>query len=69
MARFDTTLVILQFVDRAEFVRQDPAVVKAAKEARADITQAGHSGYALLRETRAAWLRSVRGASVEPLRT
>lgn len=68
MARIDTALLILQatdIVDLARFVRQDPAVVKKAKEARADIAQAGHSTYALLRETRAAWLRSARGASVE----
>lgn len=69
MARIDTALLILQatdVVDRAKFVRQDPAVVKTAKQARADIARAGHSTYALLRETRAAWLRSARGASVEP---
>jgi hypothetical protein len=65
MARIDTALLILQATDigdRARFVRQDPAVVKAAHEARAHIAQAGHSTYALLRETRAAWLRSARGA-------
>ena len=72
MARIDTALLILQatdIVDRARFVRQDPAVAKAAKKACADIAQAGHSTYALVRETRAAWLRSARGASLEQLPT
>lgn len=66
MARIDIPHLILQATDnvhRAELVRQDPAVVKAAKEARADITQAWHSTCALRRETCAAWLRSDRGAS------
>lgn len=65
MARVDTALLILQATDiagRANSVRQDPAVAKAAKEARADILRAGHSTRVLLRETRAAWLRSTTGA-------
>jgi hypothetical protein len=70
MARINTPLLVLQATDiggRANFVRHDPAVVQAAKQARADIDQVRHSTYALLRETRAAWQRSARGPSVEPL--
>jgi hypothetical protein len=70
MARIDTARLVLQVTeigDRANFVRHDPAVVKAAKQARADIAQAGHSTYALLRETRAAWERSARGPLAAPV--
>ena len=61
MGRINTALLIAEAVgaaDRANFVRQDPAVVKAAKQALADVTQAGRSLGELILETRAAWHRS-----------
>jgi hypothetical protein len=61
MARINTASLIIQatdVADRANFVRKDPAVVKAAKEAQADLTQALRSTHTLLRETRSAWQRS-----------
>lgn len=70
MGRIDTALLVLQATDigvRANFVRHDPAVVKAAKEARADIAQAGRSTNVLIRETRAVWRRSARGPSLSSL--
>ncbi|WP_205351530.1 hypothetical protein [Mycobacterium bourgelatii] len=64
MARINTALLIAQqaaiVADRANFVRQDPAVVKAAKQARADLVQAGRSATTLLQETLASWQRSDR---------
>jgi hypothetical protein len=61
MARVNTAVLIAQaasVADRANFVRQDPAVVKAAKQARADVAQAGRSANTLLQEARASWQRS-----------
>lgn len=61
MARLNTALLIMQateVADRANFVRKDPAVVKAAKVAREDIVRAGRSTYTLAQETRSAWDRS-----------
>lgn len=61
MGRLNTALLIMQatdMADRTDFVRKDPAVVKAAKEACTDIAQAGRSTHALFRETRSAWERS-----------
>lgn len=61
MARLNTARLILQATeaaDRANFVRQDPAVVKAAKVAHEDVVRASKSTYALARETRSAWRRS-----------
>ncbi len=63
MGRINTALLIAEAVgaaDRANLVRQDPAVVKAAKQALADTVQAGRSTTALILETRAAWRRSAR---------
>jgi hypothetical protein len=63
MARIDTAVLIAQaamVADRANFVRQDPAVVKAAKQALADVAQAGRSANTLLQETLASWQRSDR---------
>jgi hypothetical protein len=60
MAHVDTASLIAQAVDaaqRANFVRQDPAVVKAAKQALGDIARAGNSTTKLLFETRDAWQR------------
>jgi hypothetical protein len=62
MARINTAVLIAQAAvvaaDRANFVRQDPAVVKAAKQAWADFAQAGRSASTLLQETHASWQRS-----------
>lgn len=61
MARINTAALIAQAAiaaGHANFVRQDPAVVKAAKQARADIVQAGTSARSLLFEARASWHRS-----------
>lgn len=61
MARINTVLLIAQVainVDRANFVRHDPAVVKAAKQALADGAQAGHAVITLVHETRSSWRRS-----------
>jgi hypothetical protein len=60
MARINTAVLIAQaasVADHANFVRQDPAVVKAAKQALADFAQAGRSANTLLQETRASWQR------------
>ena len=64
MARLNTADLVAQAVSaaqRANFVRQDPAVVKAAKQALGDIARAGNSTTELLFETRGAWKRSDRG--------
>jgi hypothetical protein len=64
MARINTPVLIAAqaaiVADRANFVRQDPAVVKAAKQARADFAQAGRSANMLFQETHASWQRSDR---------
>jgi hypothetical protein len=63
MARINITVLIAQAAiaaDRINVVRQDPAVVKAAKQLRADVAQAGRSADTLLRETRASWRCSDR---------
>lgn len=70
MARIDTALLVSQatgFGGRTNALSHDPAVLKAAKEARAHIVRAGNSTHALLRETGAAWQRSGRRRSAEPL--
>jgi hypothetical protein len=46
--------------DRANLVRQDPAVLKAAKQALTNVVQAGRSTNDLFLDTRAAWRRSDR---------
>lgn len=43
---------------RVNLVRQDPAVVKAAKLAGADIAEAGRSTAKLLQEVHFAWRRT-----------
>ena len=63
MAHINTADLVAQAVNaaqRANFVRQDPAVVKAAKQALGDIARAGNSTTELLFETRDAWQRSDR---------
>lgn len=63
MAHINTALLVAQatdFAGRANEVRQDPAVIKAAQEALVDIAQAGRSATALSRELRSAWQRSAR---------
>lgn len=62
MARINTAVLLAQAAvtaGHANFVRQDPAVVKAAKQVRADILQAGTSAHNLFLEARASWHRSV----------
>lgn len=64
MARVNTARLAAQASDfalRADFVRTDPAVVKAAREASRDIAQAGRSTRTLIRESRSAWLRYEQG--------
>lgn len=60
MARIDAAILIAEAVDRTNFVRRDPAVVKAAKQAAADVRQAVRSVAELTAETGAAWQRSKR---------
>lgn len=63
MSRINAAVLVAQAVragERANFVRHDPAVVKAAKQAFSDATQAARSTTELLLETRAAWQRSDR---------
>jgi len=64
MAHLNTADLVAQAVSaaqRANLVRQDPAVVKAAKQALGDIARAGNSTTKLLFETRDAWQRLDRG--------
>lgn len=61
MAHVNTAVLVTQaaiVADRANLVRQDPAVVKASKQARADVAQAARSTHMLLQEARASWQRS-----------
>lgn len=63
MARINNAVLIAQVAlaaDRANFVRQDPAVVKAAKQAFADVGQAGRSVAVLAEEARVSWQRHAR---------
>jgi hypothetical protein len=64
MAHLNIADLVAQAVSaaqRANFVRQDPAVVKAAKQALGDIARAGNSTTKMLFETRDAWQRLDRG--------
>ncbi len=61
MARINTNKLIIQatdVTDRANFVRTDPAVVKAWKEASSDIHQAVRSSTVAVLETQSAWRRA-----------
>jgi hypothetical protein len=61
MARLNTGRLVEQateFAGRTSFVCQDPAVAKAARTARVDVTQAAKSTAVLIREGRSAWRRS-----------
>jgi len=61
MSRIDTAKLINQatdFADRANVVRQDPAVVKAWKEASSDLVQAGRSTSRAISETSSVWRRA-----------
>jgi len=63
MAHLNITDLVAQAVNaaqRANSVRRDPAVVKAAKQALLDIARAGSSTTELLIETRDAWQRLER---------
>lgn len=63
MAQIKTAALIAQaavMADRVNFVRQDPAVIKAAKQARADVAQAVRSVHDLLQEGGASWRTSDR---------
>lgn len=63
MSRINTALLVMQVAEygsRANVVRQDPAVVKAAHEAGVDIARAAKSTFILGTEIRGAWHRSTR---------
>jgi len=63
MARINTLFLAAQVagaaegVARANRVRQDPAVVKAAKTAMVDVAQAGRSVSKFAYETQSSWRR------------
>jgi hypothetical protein len=60
MARINRALLAAQVGDnvyRANLVRKDPAVVKAASQAKADTDQALRSVGALVREAGHSWAR------------
>ena len=61
MAHLNAALLVQMATtaDRANFVYQDPAVRKAAKQASADVKAAGRSCAELLNEASASWRRSV----------
>ena len=54
---------------RANQVRTDPAVVKAAKDAWGDVKDARHSCTVLAREANAAWQRTRTGEAQQADRT
>lgn len=61
MARINTGRLVIQatdIADRANFVRTDPAVVKAWKEASSDLHQAVRSTTVAALETKSAWGRA-----------
>jgi len=67
MARINTSQLInhanhiggiIDMSDRAYQVQQDPAVRKAWRECRSDVTRAGKSLAMAAMETRAAWCRT-----------
>jgi len=60
MARINTTVLTEAAIaaHRVNVVRQDPAVVKAAKLAGVDIAQAGRSTARLVHEAHSAWRRT-----------
>jgi hypothetical protein len=61
MARINTSKLIVQatdIADRANFVRKDPAVVKAWNQAGSDVHQALRSTTVAVLETRSAWGRA-----------
>ncbi|RYF60606.1 MAG: hypothetical protein EOO27_05200 [Comamonadaceae bacterium] len=61
MTKLNTGLLIIQAtanLKRADEVRKEPAVVKAATQFRDDAKAAADSGAALMREAQAAWKRA-----------
>ncbi len=61
MARINKAAVLLEATEaarRVHFVSQDPAVIKAAKQAGQDLAQASRSCSALGTEIRSSWKRS-----------
>jgi hypothetical protein len=61
MTRINTAKLVgeaTDFADRANFVRSEPAVVKAWKEASSDLHQAARSTNVAFLETKSAWERS-----------
>lgn len=61
MARINTNNLINQATDlgdRVNFVRKDPAVVKAWKEASSDVQQAVKTTTVAVLETKSAWGRA-----------
>lgn len=61
MSHINTTRLIAEATHlayRADYVRQDPAVIKAAKTAVRDISQAARSTVDLAQEVSQSWMRS-----------
>jgi hypothetical protein len=61
MARINKAAVVREATDvarRVYFVSEDPAVIKAAKQAGQDLAQAARSCAALGGEVKASWARS-----------
>ncbi len=61
MARINTSRLVFQatdVADRANFVRTDPAVVKAWKVASSDLNHAFRSTTLAVLETKSAWGRA-----------
>lgn len=61
MARIDKQAVLSEATEaarRVQFVRKDPAVIKAAKQAGQDLVQASVSFSALVAEVKGSWARS-----------
>ena len=56
----DAGTTVLDVADRANFVRSDEAVQKAARQAMEDTRRAARSGAQLAAEARSAWHRSPR---------
>lgn len=61
MSHINTARLIAEathFAYRADYVRQDPPVIKAAKTAVRDISQAARSTIDLAQEVSQSWIRS-----------
>lgn len=64
MARIKTALLVAEaigIIDRADYVRKDPAVIGAARRLVDDVHQVGRSAVDLGQATVSAWNRSGEG--------